>query len=215
MASAGREAAVPADLGGESSLVSRPSWLPSKGSTPPAPRGRGQDKDAKLRKSCNCRNSRCLKLYCECFASGQYCFGCNCQACHNNPENDEMRKRAIEQAPSPPAPRPPRLAHAHAHIPASHAHPSRTPAAATGCCQNTEQGIHHATDRTPDSTHHGTADARAQPLGLPTQDQPFGARRREQRRGRPAQQGLPLQEVGLPQEVLRVLPGAPPLGPHV
>ena len=97
MASAGREAAVPADLGGESSLLSRPSWLPSKGSTPPAPRGRGQDKDAKLRKSCNCRNSRCLKLYCECFASGQYCFACNCQACHNNPENDEMRKRAIEQ----------------------------------------------------------------------------------------------------------------------
>ena len=86
---------MPAELGGESSLLSRPAWLPSKGSTPPAPRGRGQDKDAKLRKSCNCRNSRCLKLYCECFASGQYCFGCNCQACHNNPENDEMRKRAI------------------------------------------------------------------------------------------------------------------------
>ena len=91
MASAGREAAAPAE--GESSLLTRPSWLPSKGSTPPAPRGRGQDKDAKLRKSCNCRNSRCLKLYCECFASGQYCFGCNCQACHNNPENDEMRKQ--------------------------------------------------------------------------------------------------------------------------
>ena len=42
------------------------------------------------------RNSRCLKLYCECFASGQYCFGCNCQGCHNNPENDDKRKRAIE-----------------------------------------------------------------------------------------------------------------------
>ena len=49
------------------------------------------------RKQCNCRNSRCLKLYCECFASGQYCYACNCQGCHNNPENDEMRKRAIEQ----------------------------------------------------------------------------------------------------------------------
>ena len=102
MASAGRGAGVPAELGGESSLVSRPSGLPNKGSTPPAPppRGRGQEKDGKLRKSCNCKNSRCLKLYCECFASGQYCFGCNCQACHNNPENDEMRKRAIEQAAS-------------------------------------------------------------------------------------------------------------------
>ena len=97
MAPAGRAAEVPAELGGESSLVTRPSWLPNKGSTPSAPRGRGQEKDGKLRKSCNCKNSRCLKLYCECFASGQYCFGCNCQACHNNPENDEMRKRAIEQ----------------------------------------------------------------------------------------------------------------------
>ena len=125
MASAGREAAVPADLGGESSLLSRPSWLPSKGSTPPAPRGRGgQDKDAKLRKSCNCRNSRCLKLYCECFASGQYCFACNCQACHNNPENDEMRKRAIEQAPHPRLPRPPRLCH---HASLMPARPPRTP----------------------------------------------------------------------------------------
>ena len=90
MASAGREAAAPAE--GESSLLTRPSWLPSKGSTPPAPRGRGgQDKDAKLRKSCNCRNSRCLKLYCECFASGQYCFACNCQACHNNHELHPLR----------------------------------------------------------------------------------------------------------------------------
>ena len=23
------------------------------------------------RKQCNCRNSKCLKLYCECFAAGQ------------------------------------------------------------------------------------------------------------------------------------------------
>ena len=52
--------------------------------------------DASKRKQCNCRNSRCLKLYCECFASGQYCFGCNCQGCHNNPENDDKRKRAID-----------------------------------------------------------------------------------------------------------------------
>uniref|UniRef100_A0A7S4C148 CRC domain-containing protein n=1 Tax=Chrysotila carterae TaxID=13221 RepID=A0A7S4C148_CHRCT len=57
---------------------------------------RGNDPVEMKRKQCNCRNSRCLKLYCECFASGQYCFGCNCQGCHNNPENDEKRKRAIE-----------------------------------------------------------------------------------------------------------------------
>ena len=110
--------------GEASSLLTRPSWLPSKG-TPPAPRGRGLDKGAaKLRKSCNCRNSRCLKLYCECFASGQYSFACNCQACHNNPENDEMRKRAIEQAPHPRLPRPPRLCH---HASLMPARPPRTP----------------------------------------------------------------------------------------
>ena len=161
MASAGRGAGVPAELGGESSLVSRPSWLPNKGSTPPAPRGRGQEKDGKLRKSCNCKNSRCLKLYCECFASGQYCFGCNCQACHNNPENDEMRKRAIEQAASLYLPVSPCIS---LYIPIS---PLRARA-------------------------RHRADARAQPLGVPTEDQPLGARRREHRFGRPAQQGLPL-----------------------
>ena len=47
-------------------------------------------------KSCNCRNSRCLKLYCECFASGQYCFACNCQGCYNNPENNDKRMLAIQ-----------------------------------------------------------------------------------------------------------------------
>ena len=60
----------------------------------------GQDSKAAAppaRKSCNCRNSRCLKLYCECFASGQYCFACNCQGCYNNPENDDKRKLAIQQ----------------------------------------------------------------------------------------------------------------------
>ena len=62
------------------------------GKTPP----RSRPEKAEKRKSCNCRNSRCLKLYCECFASGQYCFACNCQGCHNNPENDEKRKRAID-----------------------------------------------------------------------------------------------------------------------
>ena len=54
------------------------------------------DKNEVKRKQCNCRNSRCLKLYCECFASGQYCFACNCQGCHNNPENDDKRRKAID-----------------------------------------------------------------------------------------------------------------------
>ena len=72
------------------------------------------------RRQCNCKNSRCLKLcappppahpfapapisdllrvggrYCECFASGEYCFNCNCQNCCNNLENAAERNAAIE-----------------------------------------------------------------------------------------------------------------------
>ncbi|KAG8459923.1 hypothetical protein KFE25_010972 [Diacronema lutheri] len=48
------------------------------------------------RKLCNCKNSRCLKLYCECFASGVYCDGCNCIGCCNNPACDDVRRIAIE-----------------------------------------------------------------------------------------------------------------------
>jgi hypothetical protein len=79
----------------ERDLFSMPSGLVPK----PSPSAQGRKPPSTVgekRKTCNCRNSRCLKLYCECFASGQYCYGCNCQSCFNNPENDELRKQAIE-----------------------------------------------------------------------------------------------------------------------
>jgi len=47
-------------------------------------------------KHCNCKNSRCLKLYCECFASGHYCDGCNCHNCFNNASHEGVRTEAIE-----------------------------------------------------------------------------------------------------------------------
>lgn len=47
------------------------------------------------RKKCNCKNSKCLKLYCECFAAKLYCDDCNCIACLNTPENKEIVKNAI------------------------------------------------------------------------------------------------------------------------
>ena len=47
------------------------------------------------RKPCNCKQSRCLKLYCECFASGVYCEDCNCVNCHNNPQHEEERQEAV------------------------------------------------------------------------------------------------------------------------
>lgn len=44
---------------------------------------------------CNCAKSRCLKLYCECFANGQLCKGCNCQECLNFDEKLPERVKAI------------------------------------------------------------------------------------------------------------------------
>ena len=52
---------------------------------------------ASQRKRCNCKNSKCLKLYCECFASGKYCDACNCAGCKNNDEHAHERQSAIEQ----------------------------------------------------------------------------------------------------------------------
>ncbi|KAJ7523144.1 hypothetical protein O6H91_18G039200 [Diphasiastrum complanatum] len=63
------------------------------------PRSAFESKDGtptKKCKQCNCKNSRCLKLYCECFASGIYCDGCNCVNCCNNVENEPVRQEAVE-----------------------------------------------------------------------------------------------------------------------
>jgi len=48
-------------------------------------------------KCCNCKKSRCLKLYCECFAAGTFCEGCKCVNCLNKPEYEEERKNAFVQ----------------------------------------------------------------------------------------------------------------------
>ncbi|XP_071698357.1 protein tesmin/TSO1-like CXC 6 [Rutidosis leptorrhynchoides] len=64
----------------------------------PRPRQNVEIKDGtpKKQKQCNCKHSRCLKLYCECFASGIYCDGCNCVNCYNNVENEPARRDAVE-----------------------------------------------------------------------------------------------------------------------
>jgi len=52
---------------------------------------------SRSRKPCNCTKSQCLKLYCDCFANGEFCFACNCHNCFNNLEHEEIRQRAIKQ----------------------------------------------------------------------------------------------------------------------
>ncbi|CAK9136396.1 unnamed protein product [Ilex paraguariensis] len=54
-----------------------------------------KDGTPKKQKQCNCKSSRCLKLYCECFSSGVYCAGCNCTNCHNIVEYEATRQEAV------------------------------------------------------------------------------------------------------------------------
>eukprot|EP00826_Nyctotherus_ovalis_P029599 TRINITY_DN2343_c0_g1_i3.p1 TRINITY_DN2343_c0_g1~~TRINITY_DN2343_c0_g1_i3.p1 ORF type:complete len:318 (-),score=69.69 TRINITY_DN2343_c0_g1_i3:72-1025(-) len=49
-------------------------------------------------KYCNCQKSKCLKLYCECFASRGYCQGCSCVDCHNLKEFEAERANVWEKA---------------------------------------------------------------------------------------------------------------------
>ncbi|KAK9146610.1 hypothetical protein Sjap_006513 [Stephania japonica] len=51
-------------------------------------------------KRCNCKKSKCLKLYCECFAAGLYCVEpCSCNDCLNKPIHEDTvlaTRRQIE-----------------------------------------------------------------------------------------------------------------------
>ncbi|KAJ4951400.1 hypothetical protein NE237_028232 [Protea cynaroides] len=82
-----------------SSPPPRPSLPLVKPESPrsrPRPIVEVKDGTPKKQKQCNCKHSRCLKLYCECFASGIYCDGCNCANCCNNVENEVARQEAVE-----------------------------------------------------------------------------------------------------------------------
>lgn len=45
---------------------------------------------------CTCKKTKCLKLYCQCFAVKIYCGGnCQCLICRDSGENEKERKDAI------------------------------------------------------------------------------------------------------------------------
>lgn len=45
--------------------------------------------------TCNCKKSKCLKLYCECFHALKFCENCNCMDCENRAGNDLVRDHVI------------------------------------------------------------------------------------------------------------------------
>lgn len=47
-------------------------------------------------RKCSCKKSKCLKLYCECFAAGVLCDpGCKCTDCSNTADNVAARRKAV------------------------------------------------------------------------------------------------------------------------
>merc|ERR1711988_1326077 len=46
--------------------------------------------------NCKCKKSRCLKLYCECFAANVFCKDCKCTECQNLPEHQQLRLKAMK-----------------------------------------------------------------------------------------------------------------------
>lgn len=47
---------------------------------------------------CNCKRTKCLKLYCECFAAGRLCsVACKCDGCHNDEPGLNRRNSTIAE----------------------------------------------------------------------------------------------------------------------
>nr|XP_043625015.1 protein tesmin/TSO1-like CXC 2 [Erigeron canadensis] len=62
----------------------------SQSQTSPRKKRRREAGEAEACKRCNCKKSKCLKLYCECFAAGVYCVEpCSCHDCFNKPIHED------------------------------------------------------------------------------------------------------------------------------
>lgn len=73
--------------------ASQPPPLP-----PPAPNIRKKKWMPSQKTCCSCKKSKCLKLYCECFAAMGHCGPkCKCNDCHNKEDLNELRTMIIEE----------------------------------------------------------------------------------------------------------------------
>jgi len=63
-------------------------------------KGKGKTRRPNIKRTqqpCNCKKSKCLKLYCECFSSEVFCEGCNCNDCNNTPNHVKIRDDTIKE----------------------------------------------------------------------------------------------------------------------
>ncbi|TKY58156.1 CRC domain-containing protein TSO1 [Spatholobus suberectus] len=85
------DASVATDAGNPEDFNQPPSPCKKKKKTSVTADGNGG-------KRCNCKRSKCLKLYCECFTHGTYCTDlCACQGCLNRPEYAETVSETKQQ----------------------------------------------------------------------------------------------------------------------
>ena len=66
---------------------------PTLAASPEKGKGKAASSKGMSKTICNCKNSKCIKLYCECFARGEFCVAgvCRCANCLNETATAERQ----------------------------------------------------------------------------------------------------------------------------